>query len=407
MSKNKIESSTENLLNFPTLLVLIIMLLLGFGQLQRLQLTNQVAIYGHDFFIGIFVFWTTLVTSHKIEFLKNSFHRWRYLLWFISWTVLSLILNQIKSGVTLIPWLYNFRFWLYLGFGLMLNQQLIAKKISFSVVRAGTFMMFGFIIFIGIFQYLFIPDLRFLGEGGWDVHYYRMAGNMLDPNFYGMILTLGFLFLFFASKKCQSRLWIGLLYAFCLALTYSRSSYLVFVGVLTYLLYQTHQLSWQSAKKPLLFTLVSFCLILLVLPRPGGLGVQLSRTETIVSRIETNQSVLSEFNWWTLMVGQGFFTPAINQHQSSIVHAHFPDNILVFLLSASGLPGLYLIGRFAYLELKKATKDQALTKIAILGGLFIHAQFNLTFFEPIVLLITLICFTQTKATSPASLKGKS
>jgi hypothetical protein len=143
-------------------------------------------------------------------------------------------------------------------------------------------------------------------------------------------------------------------------------------------------------------TLAAALLILLlflipVLPRPGGLGVKLSRTETIDSRVHTNQTLITSLDLKDWLIGRGLFTPTVNlaAADDQITHAHFPDNILVFVLSGAGLPGLFLFIKFIWEKLYSMYQKN-LANFLLLFGILIHSFFNLTLLEPINLLILLL-----------------
>ena len=257
---------------------------------------------------------------------------------------------------------------------------------------------------IGFFQYLFIPDLRFLGASGWDVHYFRLAGGMLDPNFSGMILiNLLITSVFLFKNRCKNALYFGIVITTALALTYSRSAYLsMLMVVLTSYWLKTKAIFQKD--KMLSFFLVGLIVMLPFLPKPGGLGVQLTRTETISSRAEVNESILKQLNLQQLLLGRGFFTPSINTKITDrVVHANFPDNFFIFLLSSTGVIGLSLILFFLYQEIKRGFIKKNPALILLLVGTLVHSMFNLTILEPINLLVLLICLNALKIKNePAS-----
>src|SRR3989338_6680935 len=52
----------------------------------------------------------------------------------------------------------------------------------------------GFFVGLGLGQYIFLPDTRFLLSYGWDEHYWRLIGTVLDPNYMGVMMGMIVLF---------------------------------------------------------------------------------------------------------------------------------------------------------------------------------------------------------------------
>ena len=88
------------------------------------------------------------------------------------------------------------------------------------------------ISFLALFQYIVLPDTRFLYNFGWDKHYYRAIGSFLDPAFTGILLIFSlnlFLYKFLQQKKLKFFEFFGFLENLAaLVLTFSRLSYLLF-----------------------------------------------------------------------------------------------------------------------------------------------------------------------------------
>ncbi len=386
------KSPPQPSLNLKTLILIIAVFFISLGQLQRIQIANTVAIYGHDLFIFLFVVLTALTTPINKKSLKTFFQRWRYLCLFGLWSLGGLLINQSLTGFNFIPWMYSSRLGVYLLFGLSLKNQVQIGGVDHRWVQLIFKIMIFIFLFIGFFQYLYIPDLRFLAAEGWDVHYYRLAGNMLDPNFVGMLLINFLIAIIFSSKnKCKNKLYLGLVIVLSIALTYSRSSYLAFAVIvgLTFLLSQTKKF---LPKRMIYFLFTALLLFLPFLPKPGGLGVNLARTETINSRVEVNETIVSQLNLHQLLIGKGLFVPSINTSLSNqVIHAKFPDNLLIFILSSTGVMGLFFIMTFFYKELKLAYHSNNFLVIFLLMGTLSHSMFNLTILEPINLLTLLLC----------------
>lgn len=387
-----IDSHQKICLNLRGLVLIMAVFMISLGQLQRIQLARTVAFYGHDLFIVIFIALSLLRFKINKLTLERIFTRWKYLLIFLLWGFISLMINQQLSGFNFIPWLYFGRLISYLLFAFFTNSYLGKIKCFGRWWRMLFFIIMYSFLLVGFSQYLLIPDLRFLDSLGWDVHYFRWAGAMLDPNFSGMILVnLLLVWLLTFKSSCKKKLYLGLIFIAALALTYSRSAYLAFGTVVLIILTLPKQLLIIS-KKVFIFLLLSLIVMMPLLPRPGGLGVELGRTETITSRVQVNEDAISQLTASQLLIGKGFFTPSVNQKiQDRVAHAHFPDNLLIFLLTTTGLPGLLLASIFVTSELKKAYVEKRVASLALISGTLVHSMFNLTIFEPINLLILLLC----------------
>ncbi len=399
-SKNKTDQATDVSLNLPRLLLVVTFFLISLAQIQRIQLAPNVAFYAHDFFICVLIISLALSAPNLIERLSKFIKNYQWLIIFLGWAFIGLILNQLFLGFYLIPWLYWARLICYLTLGSLL---VVHKNFSGfkSWLKIAFFVNFFTLILGGIVQYLLVPDLRFLAEAGWDQHFYRMAGTMLDPNFFGMLLILGLITWllkintnFAQGKKIGKKLIkiiISMAAVACLTLTYSRSSYLSFLVVMTVLIISPHHLQNQLNKKLGLGLLILFLLLLPFLPRPGGLGVKLSRTETLSSRYQVNRTLLEKLNVGDYVAGRGLFTPTINtqKNDTRIVHAHFPDNLLVLLISATGIPGMIIALNFFLEKLTKLYRNN-LANFLLLTAILVHSMFNLSLLEPINLLMLLM-----------------
>ena len=138
---------------------------------------------------------------------------------------------------------YFLSFILFSFFSLAFNYQLtelksilyLVRLISYSFVaiyvsnsrlsfRTITYYLLTITIATAIFgwlQYIFLPDVRFLKDFGWDDHLYRMIGTFFDPTYLALIILLGIIIAVFTKKK-------KILYylIISLAFTYSRATYL-------------------------------------------------------------------------------------------------------------------------------------------------------------------------------------
>ncbi|HYK08733.1 MAG TPA: hypothetical protein VEW42_04525, partial [Candidatus Eisenbacteria bacterium] len=154
---------------------------------------------------------------------------------------LSLLINSphLSLNKVAISALYIIRFACFglLYFMVKESPNVFKKKLSTLLTISGTLLVAG-----GYIQYFLYPSLRNLIYFGWDEHFYRMFGVFLDPNFFGLFLTIFFLYsvaqLF--SLKGKVKKWvlifqIALVVSIFVAifLTYSRTTLLaLFCGII-------------------------------------------------------------------------------------------------------------------------------------------------------------------------------
>lgn len=217
----------------------------------------------------------------------------------------------------------------------------------------------------GLIQYILIPDVRFLKDFGFDDHYFRLVGTLLDPNFTGLILAAFSLFLIGRNKYIYS-----LVTLLALALTFSRTSYLSFlVGLIVLITLQK--------KLKLVLLLLSLALFVFLIPKPFGEGVNLLRTYSIFSRIETQTQAINLFLEKPLF-GHGFNTLKFRSDPEYPVRASGVDNSFLFVLATTGALGGVA---FALLLFKIG---QALSHypnyFSIYVSLLVHSLFNNTLF---------------------------
>jgi O-antigen ligase len=180
----------------------------------------------------------------------------------------------------------------------------------------------------------------------------------VDPNFTGAILAT-FTILFLVAKKYFT----SLVLIITLALTFSRASYLSLMTTLVPLVTNKKYLKFLWVV-PLLALVVYFS------PKPFGEGVNLFRTYSIFSRVESVNNGIQLFLERPLS-GMGF--GALTSIEGAKVSV---DNSYVYLLASSGLLGLLSFVSVLFAILKATKKDTYLLLLPIL----IHALFNNSFF---------------------------
>jgi len=146
---------------------------------------------------------------------------------------------------------------------------------------------------LGWIQYLWLPDLRDLKYIGWDDHYFRLFGTFLDPAFTGIILVFGSLTTLtkYLKTKNYKYLYLFILLLFTLLLTYSRASYLAFIGGLVALLFN----SGKILLKYLLIISLLFAISIPFLPRSVSEAAKLERTYSIYAKFDDWKDTITIF----------------------------------------------------------------------------------------------------------------
>lgn len=232
---------------------------------------------------------------------------------------------------------------------------------------------------LGWLQYVLLPDVRFLALLGWDDHYYRMVGTLFDPNYLGLLLILVFWWGFLEMKPPAGRV-LAFGAAMGLVATFSRASWLTFVLGLGWYLAR-YKRNW------LILVVMSLAAVIYVLlPKPGGEGINIFRAYSITNRIDNwvQTGALIKNNLWT---GIGFNQYAnVLNYQGKYGAPYLPkspDNSWLFVLVTTGIPGLMA---FIWLLVRWWQEYTSPVTRLSLGAILIHGMANNSFFYPFVLL---------------------
>lgn len=292
------------------------------------------------------------------------------LIFFVS--VLLSLLNAFPfaDGKTIIiATAYAFRFFAYWG---------VYYSIRLYRYRPLHLKLAAFLFIISsLYQYFFMPDLRFLKGVGFDDHYYRLTSFIFDPNFAGLIISIIFFYSLSQGRVAVAYLQ-GVFLLTALALTFSRSSYLTLTTGLLTLVALTRR--WRYV-----FTLILLSLIVFLVPKPFGEGVNLFRVFSIFSRLDSFQKGHDLF-FTQPIFGVGFNTlkqmsGGIPQLSSGI------DNSFIFILATTGILGF---ASFIFLLYLSFTNVKDLIGRLCLFLILFHSLFNNSFFQSSVLLVWIV-----------------
>lgn len=317
--------------------------------------------------------------------------RYRFTPFFIGFlfvSAFSLLISPIQMNPTekIISFLYLIRFASYPIISVTVTNVLrikgirkegIIKWLGFSGITSAVF---------GWLQYLLYEDLRNLYYLGWDPHLKRIFSFYFDPNYFGIMVVLTLVVLFFHKVRGRLNTFLMVLKILMtfvtLAFTYSRSSFVSLVGssVALSLLKRRYLIS--------LFVIIVLMGTVFILPRPYGEGVKLERMFSIHERIESYKLALGMFADHPIL-GVGFNavryakrTYGISWEYLSLSHsgAGFDSSIL-FVAATTGIIGLagYLLFLFHLYE-----SGGLLLKVSLVAVL-IHSLFLNSLFYPWVM----------------------
>jgi len=359
--------------------------------------------------LDVFVFFTVFLWGMRLIFTKSKFPRTplnKPIFLFFLLAVVSLVFNNPLLGdrELVVSFLYLLRFALYVGiFWVVFTScqkegKNLEKWLNFLIIVGTTSGIFT------LFQYFFLPDVRFLECLSWDPHYYRAIGAFLDPSFLGIILVLTLILIAYQIFQ-NKNIWFGLpgvITYSALAFTYSRSSFLAFIitaGIFSY---------FKKAPKIFLSAVLLLLVTIFLLPRPGGEGVKLERQSTITARIINWQQAFLIFRDHPLFgVGFNSYRYAqskygfLEEDERLVSHAGAgADSSFLFVLATTGI-----LGFLAYLWLWVKILNVNNLLISASGiALIVHSFFSNSLFYPWVLLWFWTLLGSVLASSPVSSK---
>ena len=399
-----------------TRIIKVLLLLIGLtsllGQWQRVNLPVG-KVSWHEVFLVVFCFASFLFLPYKIFATLKKKLVLLTLLWFF-WILITTTWRSIDQENRLLlqvglPYLGRMVVYFFSGVSLWvwLKQQPQLKNFVKNWV---VFWLIGQMN-LGLTQYLLFPDTRELFYLGWDDHLNRALGSLLDPGFFGLLMTFGS-FLSFekflsTSKNIHRHIWSVSLAAFTLgvALSFSRASYLAFVvGFLVY--------AFLKRQRSILLAIPLLILVLVLIPKDGGgEGQKLLRTNSAQARLEVAEIHGEAFRGSDWLWGKGwYYEGALQIHRQALgnelqtiarpSHSQAVDNSYLHVLFSSGLPGLGLFTVILLVVIWRLRFNPA--SEAVLSAILVHGLFSTALFYPWVWLIAgslFIAFFITKEPS--------
>lgn len=329
-----------------TLLILLIFSVVSGPVIAIPVLTSGASIYLSDIVIGLI----GVICLINIRSLTGPIYQssiTKYFFFFAGISLLSLILSPLGLSFNekIISLLYLIRLIFY--FSLFPAVLYLVKSKAFTKEKIINLLIVSGLLLsaFGWLQYFLYPDLRNLYYLGWDPHYKRIFGTLLDPNYLGLMLVMTFIL--HLRKKSSLVNWLlrGFL-LLTLLFTYSRSSYLALIVAL-------FGYAWMRRKfRALVAVVLLFFLPIPFLPRPSGESVRLERMFSVTERLNNGKAGLSILMRYPLL-GVGFNTTRFAKTklgivQDNLIESHSGagfDNSFVFIAVTTGIIGLisYLI----------------------------------------------------------------
>lgn len=374
--------------------LILILFGLGFiaGQLASIPLAAGARISFLDICVVVLLVYGALCSGRK----RLIPALWMPVMGFFCVTLLSLFgtLTNLPLYATGGGLLYVLRWLVYAALYWVAVSKLFTPKIwRTALIVSGVVMAV-----LGLIQYMWYPDLRNLAYLGWDPHYQRLFGTLLDPNFIGIILTATVLLLLGWEEK-GTHLWMkvsGLVITLgAILLTYSRSSLLALAAGL---------FVWGmlTGKKFVVAGMTIVVLAVLFLLPNNGEGRNLLRTASSYARLGNAERAITLIREKPFL-GHGFnILRFVSTERSWIDESSAPsrsggglDTSILFVGATTGIIGMLMYGYLlvSFLRLGgQAYADKRLrlagaTYISIIAAIIVHSLFINSLFYPWVMVV--------------------
>ena len=284
---------------------------------------QQVNGYGYEFVMLVILFF--LISKYRFKPIINAYKKNKYIFWFFLFMLISFFfqINKYSLQENLVSFLYQIRFIFYFIFFFYIKDLIPKKVIEFFIIITAV---------ISLGQYCLYQDLRNLIYAGWDPHLYRMFGTYLDTYVAVSIYGLIFFYLLFQKRTLLNKILL-VCYLFFIMMTFSRLGYLAFLITLFFVYVK-------NLKK---FALIGgmAIIVLILIPKPWGEGVNLKRVFSINSRISDYQKALLVWQKSPLFgVGYNrirYIKKDLISHSGASFHSSF-----MIILSTTGIIGFCL-----------------------------------------------------------------
>lgn len=318
-------------LTLNNIFIFLFLIVFPLGQIIRIGIIQPV-----DLVAGLAALYAVFARLERPKIFKYLNHF--LMIAVFSWIVGAAIFRQIDVVYGL---LYLVRLAVYFYFLIYVwnftkknigNTKLILNSlVTVSVASA----VFGWI------QYFMFPSIKPFAVWGWDDHLFRLVGTFLDPTFLGIVIVFGFLISIyqFIQNKNKLSLLISVFLLISLAFTYSRASYLAFLAgiIIT-------GFAWKKFRQ-IIYLIMGLVLLIAILPTSGNHILAITRSFSIVDRVENYTQVFSIFKK-SPVFGIGYDnlclakTKLLNFNELESHSCSGSDSSLLFILSTMGVTGM-------------------------------------------------------------------
>lgn len=371
-------------IDFENIFIFLFLIIFPFGQIIRLSFNFagiNIPMQPLDIVVG-------LGAAYSIFFQKSRPKIFEYIRFFLSVAVFSFAVSFVTFGSEVVYGaFYLLRLTSYL---LFLNYVWNFAKKSISNKRLLMDSLLAISIISALFgwlQFFIIPDIKPFFVYDWDMHLFRLVGTFLDPTFLGIIIVFGLILSIYRymGEGKKRYLFITALLLISLAFTYSRASYLAFLGGVSIMVLL------KKKYRKILFWIVGLLAIMLLLPTARNRSIELTRTFSITSRLTNYRETFELFKRFPIFgIGYNNMCIARNKYvgvESYASHAcSGSDSSLLFILATTGIIGLMIFfgSVFGVFKLLGNSNEQYLL-MAISSALFVHSLFSNSLFFPWVM----------------------
>ncbi len=369
------------------------------GQLIKLPLAGNLGPTVLDFFIiTINTFGLIRLKAH----LKQPPVFIKFVLIFISISTISLVFSPLHLNPMeyTISFFYTLRFFSYILFYWIIYSGGL-NEIKNNTTNILIYSGIGLAL-LGLMQFIFLPDVGFLANNGWDPHYFRNVSTFLDPNFAGAFFALTLLVILNSIQdlsRSRYRRYVSIKYGMvilvyvALLTTFSRSSYLIFFtgGLILSFLNRSRRIFIITFILSFLL-LFSFQLYISFITQPRNIN----REQSASFRVNTWQQGFNILqNSPLLGIGFNSYRYAIREYRlsdESFLNSHGSssnDSSLLFVLATTGVIGFISYILFLIFLIRYSYKNNPVLTSAILGLIFGSFFVNNLFYPPIIAWIML------------------
>lgn len=386
-------------------LLFFAILSLPLGVILRIDLRNNIFLIPNDLIISAISIFVVLLFFLRKDF--KNLYLMKPIFIFVFIGIISLIVNYYKfeQMQIFVGGLYLFRWFSYSSLYFLVAN--LSQKNKAIVVKIMIFSG-ALLVFVGLIQYTWYPNLRNLYYLGWDEHLNRLFSSFLDPNFAGAFFVL-FLVLVYpklyqaVKNKRHIVLWAILFISILISifLTYSRSALLMLSSCfLVFLLLRIF--IFKTNIRLIILSSITFLIIIAmgVFLAPKSFQTEntnLLRTTSSNQRIDSLEKAITIISK-NPVLGVGFNTYRYAQEKenfikdkSSVNSGAGTDNSFLFAMATTGIVGLlcylFLIAKIFTLGFKNIRKNiyAPLLVVSLFGlsidSLFINSLFYIFFME--------------------------